>query len=218
MVKCASCGKDNQPGSIFCDFCGSNMATANVPSYPPQPSYPPVQQQQPPMAGGGGVCSQCGQSYIPGSGFCDSCGSPLGAPVVIPPGNSDFATVLIQPQGAIYPPPVQPAASVTARLVSDTGEISVFLTPGKILVLGRRDAASNHTADIDLEDFGGHSKGVGRIHAHLVLENGQVFVIDQNAVNFTYVNGVKLTPNVRQPLNNGDQLKAGILLLTYYVN
>ena len=50
---CSSCGRDNQPGSRFCNSCGAQLELP---------------------------CPACGRSNPPGSSFCNGCGNPLGEP------------------------------------------------------------------------------------------------------------------------------------------
>lgn len=52
-VACVTCGAANEPGSRFCDSCGSMLTT---------------------------VCPSCRHENDAGSNFCDSCGRPLAVP------------------------------------------------------------------------------------------------------------------------------------------
>lgn len=47
---------------------------------------------------------------------------------------------------------------------------------------------------------------VSRVHAKFVLEEGKVFLIDQESTNGTYVNGKRLVPWERNVVENGDMI------------
>ena len=51
------------------------------------------------------------------------------------------------------------------------------------------------------------NNSVSRIHAKLVTRGGDIFVMDMNATNGTFVNGVKLSPNQELKLSVGDRFK-----------
>ena len=48
-----------------------------------------------------------------------------------------------------------------------------------------------------------------------VLQGGQAFIEDLDSVNHTYVNRQRLQPNVPQPLNPGDEIRLGKVVLRY---
>jgi len=89
--------------------------------------------------------------------------------------------------------------------------------PGKgELIIGRSDEVSGHFPDVDLGPHGGEDGGVSRRHAKLVIQGGQCFLEDLQAVNFTFVNKQKLVPGNRQPLNSGDELRFGRVAVMFY--
>lgn len=45
---------------------------------------------------------------------------------------------------------------------------------------------------------------IGRQHAKFVVRDGVTYLVDLNATNGTFLNGVKCTPNAEMPLKNGD--------------
>jgi predicted RNA-binding Zn-ribbon protein involved in translation (DUF1610 family) len=61
-VMCVTCGAANEPGSRFCDNCGSALTT---------------------------VCPSCRHENDPGSNFCDACGQALVAPTTPAPRSDD---------------------------------------------------------------------------------------------------------------------------------
>lgn len=52
-----------------------------------------------------------------------------------------------------------------------------------------------------------NNSSVSRVHAEITYENGAFYITDQNATNFTFVNGNKVNPGQKVKLNNGDKIK-----------
>jgi len=98
-----------------------------------------------------------------------------------------------------------------------TGTGAEFDLTGKAEILvGREDPVSGVFPDVDLTPHGGEEGGVSRRHAKLTARGNQWLIEDLNSVNFTFVNKQKLKPGVPQPLNDGDQIRAGRVLLTFH--
>lgn len=58
---------------------------------------------------------------------------------------------------------------------------------------------------------------VSRTHATLVARGGTTYLLDMNATNGTFVNGVRLTPGQESPLKNGDTILLADEEFTFYV-
>ncbi|WP_449537773.1 DUF6382 domain-containing protein [Ferdinandcohnia sp. Marseille-Q9671] len=56
-------------------------------------------------------------------------------------------------------------------------------------------------------DYTTQNKVVGRVHAELVSENGEYFIVDQESRNGSYVNGVKLVPRNKVKIKHEDKIK-----------
>lgn len=80
-------------------------------------------------------------------------------------------------------------------------------------VFGRSDNKSDYEPDVDFVNFQAREKGVSRRHAVLVSYRQTVHVIDLSSINGTFLNGVRITPEVPYPLSNGDQLSLANLHL-----
>jgi pSer/pThr/pTyr-binding forkhead associated (FHA) protein len=113
--------------------------------------------------------------------------------------------------------PAAPAPNATpGRLVIQSLNISIPIPTGKdIIVIGREDPVSGIFPEIDLDPHGGHEAGVGRRHAQLRLQAGQVLLEDLDSVNGTVINRVKLAPHKPQPLQHGDEVRLGKMVLIY---
>ncbi|NTV63057.1 MAG: FHA domain-containing protein [Oscillochloris sp.] len=235
MPFCPQCGVDNPAAARFCDQCGAQLIpvpTAAPPTSAPVPPIVPVTGAT--IAAGPSVCPQCGSAVIPGEAFCDTCGASLlntpSAPRAVAP-NLPYGGVQPQPS---YPPP-QPVAPpivtppiVTPPVVAPTqgrpslAGILLSIQPGGQAlplpsagqaVIGRADPVSNVFPDIDLTGHGALERGVGRRHARIFLQGGQVLLEDLNSTNGTFLNTTRLQPGQPQTLRSGDEVRLGSLLL-----
>lgn len=83
------------------------------------------------------------------------------------------------------------------------------------LLVGCRDAANNIFPDIDLTPFGGQASGASRKHARLNYAGGQWTLTDLESVNGTFINEVRLAPNVPTPLQDRAQVRFGKIALSF---
>jgi pSer/pThr/pTyr-binding forkhead associated (FHA) protein len=113
----------------------------------------------------------------------------------------------------VAPPP--PVVGIRPRLVV-TGTGAEFDLSGKAeILLGREDPVSGVFPEVDLTPHGGEEGGVSRRHAKLTVRGNQWLIEDLNSTNFTFVNNQKLNPGVPQPLNSGDKVRLGRVVLTF---
>lgn len=215
---CPQCGASVIPGEAFCDNCGADLSSVQPGGQPPPQQQQPQQQQAPPAqpapqqpaqapAGGGVTCPTCGSSQPAGQAFCDNCGAQLsGAPPSGPPPS--------------VPPPVQPSVQPVGRprlVVAGTG-VEIDLSGKAEAAIGREDPVSGVFPEVDLTPHGGEEGGVSREHAKLTFQGNQWQVQDLNSTNFTFVNNQKLNPGMPQPLNDGDQVRLGKVVLTFHTS
>ncbi|MBX0326388.1 zinc ribbon domain-containing protein [Oscillochloris sp. ZM17-4] len=185
---CPQCGTAVIPGEAFCDTCGASLLSgppapaAAAPSLPyagvpPQPSYPPPQPVAPP-------------------------------PIVTPP--------VVTPPQPVAPPPIVTPPAVTppaqgrpslagVRLAIQPAGANLPLPAAGQAVIGRADPVSNVFPDIDLTDHGALERGVGRRHARIFLQGGQVLVEDLDSTNGTFLNAARVAPRQPQSLRAGDE-------------
>ena len=81
------------------------------------------------------------------------------------------------------------------------------------VLLGRYDAATNTSPDVDLTGYGAETTGVSRQHARLSIHDGSLYITDLGAANSTYLNGLRLTPRQPRILRDGDEIRLGMLRL-----
>ena len=220
MINCPSCNTPAPPGAIFCDHCGYDLRTV-APSA--QPMTPPSASQ---VEMGEIICPSCQHRNIPGSAFCENCGAQLvQARAVQPPGSQGSAAQ--QPSippahdsSGVQRPAGPPAVeTITGRFVIPDPEVSLPVPLGKQeIILGREDPVSGVFPDIDLDPHGGHEAGVGRRHARLFIQNGQVYIEDLESVNGTTVNRQRVAARQSIPLKSGDEIRLGKMALLYFAD
>jgi len=99
-------------------------------------------------------------------------------------------------------------------VVAATG--SLLLIPQKDEVLiGRADPRGKVVPDIDLSMYGGGSAGVSRQHARLLRKNEGWTIEDLHSTNGTFVNDQPVSPSHPTPLNDGDRVRCGQLVLAF---
>ena len=96
-------------------------------------------------------------------------------------------------------------------------DLQVALSRTNGLVLGRSDSRSSYIPDIDLAELKALEKGVSRRHAAFVRLQEALCILDLGSINGTYLNGTRLKPETPYPLNAGDQLGLGDLIVTLSV-
>jgi hypothetical protein len=151
--------------------------------------------------------------------FCDECGEALGQSAGSPVSVGAASNPGMPAPMASSPnmsAPSAPAATMTApKLVVEADNTPFDLSGKSEWVIGREDPVSNIFPDIDLTPHGGEEGGVSRMHAKLYLQGNQYLIEDQNSTNFTFVNRQKLAPKTPTPINNGDEVKLGRVLMRF---
>lgn len=154
-------------------------------------------------------CSQ-GHDNPDGSAFCDECGEALAAAPA-----AAQAPAMGAPAAPIAPSAVPTAGGTHPRLTVES-DSAVFDLAGKSeVIIGREDPISNIYPEVDLTPHGGEEGGVSRVHAKLLINNGQYLVEDENSTNFTYINRQRLQPKVPTPIKDGDELRLGRVVLKF---
>lgn len=189
---CAHCGAELQPGSVFCEMCGTRIGVQDAPVG--EPNVPALEDVGIPMAG-----------PIPPRPVTDP-GSAMGG-----------RTVMVGARHAKAVPPVRAIARPprASLIVQASGVILTFPTDQTEILIGREDPVNGIFPEIDLTDHGGDEGGVSRRHARIMYQDGQFALEDLNSANGTRVNGVRVPFGERTLISNGDEIRLGRVSLVF---
>lgn len=187
-ITCPNCSAQALESAAFCDNCGASLT---------------------PMRS---ICPNCQASVHPESRYCDNCGYrlPYRVTTAVEPLTATHADI-----DQVVEPDIRPSP----RLIVMPGDAVLVLEPElDTCVLGRVDPASGSFPDIDLVPFGGEEGGVSRRHAQITRSDNLYFIEDLNSVNYTFVNKQKIALGVAHPLQDGDEIRLGRVLLRFKID
>lgn len=155
-----------------------------------------------------GTCPNCNASVSVGDTYCDNCGQLLREPAAP-------AEQLVVTYEDIEPDSKPNLVLIPRLLVLPAGNV-LSLVPGQdTYVIGRVDPASGSYPDVDLVPFGGEEGGVSRRHAQITRSDDLFFIEDLNSVNYTFLNKQKVPVGEIHPLQDGDEIRLGRVLLRF---
>lgn len=138
-------------------------------------------------------CGHCGEENFDDAKFCDSCGE-------------RFAEVPVK----------QPTINVKAKTAVlnsiETGK-TYELHPDQDTLIGRGDSGRGIEPQVLLDDAAALDDGVSRLHAKIICEGNQYYLIDLDSTNSTYLNKRRLRAQTHNKLNDGDEIQMGRYLM-----
>jgi FHA domain len=154
------------------------------------------------------ICSACGHKNYSGEMFCQKCGVQLGPVMSVPPPPPQL-------QRNDQPNLSQSKQSIGRLILQiDNTEIELKTDEG-MCVLGRSDPVIDLYPEVDLTAFGAEKKGVSRRHAKILKTSEGIFIEDLNSTNFTFLNDLRLEPEMQYPLREGDEIRLGYFVMLY---
>lgn len=162
------------------------------------------------------TCRECGHTEFSGSLFCSECGASL-----LELGGE--VAVLDAPR-APKPPPLVGQTVNTAELPKmlmvliplSSQRIALPLNKGR-LVVGRGTAGQDDPPALDMNLYHGAEFGVSRTHAVIQMTEQGIIITDLNSTNGTFLNNFRLPPDLPYPLQNGDEVQFGSLLVHIFL-
>jgi cyclic nucleotide-binding protein/FHA domain-containing protein len=107
---------------------------------------------------------------------------------------------------------IQLPADCKGALILGEGE-QVFPIKGDVCLIGRYDPVTGTRPEIDLTPYD-TNRSVSRRHARVTASGSKLFISEEvGALNGTFLNGKRLTPGKSEPLQSGDTLALGMVLL-----
>jgi len=177
------CKQEIPEDSCFCDQCGVHLLR----------------------------CDKCG--FIGTGKFCGSCGGSMSA---IQPPAVPSSSKLVD-ESSVVPSTSTPSADVSSVSIlppsAPSSSATVIVTlPAEKIFLCHLDGWNMEITDGDIlgRTNGPHSGSLGKFpvvssnHAKVTRANSEWFITDLNSTNKTYVNGVKLEPNIPVKIKQND--------------
>lgn len=183
---CPLCNTRNHPSSVECEECGADLMNCMIldeDEIASAQNEPPVEATSSPSLNHLVRLCDCGEANPPQLRKCRKCGEDI--------------SYIVPTQ--LLPEEEQRKATF---LLKEVGSQFVFQVPCGSTIVGREHAMKECLASRNF---------VSRIHMKLIVEDGQLYVENLNATNFTFVNNVRI-PNGRVQLKVGDELALGGLL------
>jgi pSer/pThr/pTyr-binding forkhead associated (FHA) protein len=162
-------------------------------------------------------CPACGRQYRAGTLFCAECGVYLstGSPLrtdPLPEGDQTATWAYPWTDSAQVDPESEMPTAMSVTIAATERQVVLPVVPETYL--GRLDAAHSIFPNLDLTVDGGIETGVSRRHAKIYHLTGRFFIEDLDSANGTFVNGERLVPYLPYPLQSGDELRLGRLVMT----
>jgi pSer/pThr/pTyr-binding forkhead associated (FHA) protein len=169
-------------------------------------------------------CSHCNAQQMNGAIFCSECGASLisGNPhretTTSLKQEADGIPSVVEAAPPIVVPEPAPATGVQSiSLVVINSGRRINLEAGEEMLVGRKDNQRGIFPDVDLGLDGGYDAGVSRRHAIITPHSQGYMLEDLASANGTFVNGRRLSPQSPAPIQHGDELKFGTLILRFEV-
>lgn len=165
------------------------------------------------------ICSNCKHSNMTGAMFCAECGAQL-------IGRDTLVTQTIATDNL-----KKAAKRVSGELggvvegtdawgnlhLLDTGQI-LPLSARNEFTMGRISEGQPIMPDIDLSPYQAYAAGVSRLHAVIKKVGNTISFMDLGSANGSFLNGVRISPNIEQSLKHGDIISLGKLRMQVLVD
>ena len=173
------------------------------------------------------ICPNCNYTNRPGVVFCENCGTSL-------IGSAASVDTQSLDKGKNKPDENHnSAAGISIEEIKDAGVKGtsdfpkdgvlvlefgegtdpLILSGTKIILFGRRDAATGSIPDVDLTPFAGYRMGVSRRHAEIrpAPEGAALDLWDLGSSNGSFINGDRLISHRGYRISDGDEIRFGQL-------
>lgn len=178
---CPICGKKNSAASLECE-CGADLSFESVQT---EAQYQEVETAEPKQDSEFiRLCDSCGEENPANARVCARCGEDISD--VVPSARAG-RSLLTEEKGE----------KKSFCLASIDGSYA-FKVSCQETIVGRENAMSEYLKD---KTF------VGRKHCQFLIEGEQLFVVDLNSTNGTYVNNERVIE--KHVLEDGDELALG---------
>lgn len=107
-------------------------------------------------------------------------------------------------------------AEIIGFIIPNSGR-KIKLSLDKQIRVGRADPTASLYPEVDLTADGGAEFGVSRLHATISRSEEGIVIVDMNSTNGTLLNDYALPAELPYPLQDGDELRFGELLVHVFL-
>jgi pSer/pThr/pTyr-binding forkhead associated (FHA) protein len=158
------------------------------------------------------ICDECGHNNREGSLLCDNCHQDIYDILI-----EQVATKQLNSSPALALRLTEPASSRPLLLYLRDGAAPIAINRLNNLVIGRNNPDDlADVVDIDLSPFEAQDLGVSRKHVRIDARKEPPTVVDLGSANGTFINGEKLEAEKPEPIESGDELRLGRLVMRLY--
>ncbi len=166
-------------------------------------------------------CRHCHVQQLDGTIFCAECGASMigGERLHESTSKLNYAAdqdlpLVTETKPRVVSAPMPGRSPQISLVVINSGR-QIQLEVTQPLLVGRKDNQRKIYPDVDLGLDGGYDAGVSRRHAIIAPAFGGFTIEDLASANGTFVNGQRLDPQIITPLNSGDEVQFGTLILRF---
>jgi len=156
------------------------------------------------------ICQNCKSQEQDGTIFCSECGIQLTEVNSAQTQKFSPSTKeLLGSAGYVNEIPDKGGTWISLHLL-ESGQILPY-SDQKEFTMGRLSENQPIEPDVDLSPYKAFDNGVSRLHAVIRYNEGNVVLVDLGSSNGSYVNGIRVMPNIEHPLRHGDIIALGKL-------
>ena len=157
------------------------------------------------------VCQNCKSQEPDGTIFCSECGTQLTEADTSQTHKFTSSTKELPGPAVSHQPELSAQDSTWISLhLLDNGQILSFSEQTEF-TMGRLSDNQPIEPDLDLTPYKAFDNGVSRLHAVIRHNEGNVVLVDLGSSNGSYINGIRIVPNIEHPLRHGDIVALGKL-------
>jgi len=162
------------------------------------------------------ICPECNSSQMLGSLFCSECG--IKVLVYDDPSTArlSISSILSVHTAPLKQGEVEAVEADRILVIIPSSGRAVTMAVKEEVQIGRADPGHAYFPELDLTQEKGNELGVSRLHASIQKTNRGIMLIDRGSTNGTLLNKHRLTPDKPYPVQDGDEIRFGKLLVQIY--
>jgi hypothetical protein len=145
-----------------------------------------------------------------GAAFCVECGLSLLPPDTLTTQEmqAENLVIITEPRAAPVAVPAAPGDNWVTLHLLESGQL-LPLADRNEFTMGRSTEGQPVIPDIDLSPYQAYAHGVSRLHAVIKRGVDDIYLVDLESANGTFVNGKRLQADEEHALSNGDVVALG---------